>query len=153
MSATVVFRHDDAFTRSQFLLSCAHAHKSTRNDRVKLVPFVPSEPAEAFYPVAGLHPELFTHVPFGPFASTHTPVGRPAIQRGPFRCSVLFDVTESDTTRCGSLDRSRTHITNNAMGLHFHPTLHARAESGLMLRGVAWKTNSHIARGIPVFAL
>ncbi|KAF8172171.1 hypothetical protein K438DRAFT_1511715, partial [Mycena galopus ATCC 62051] len=36
----------------------------------------------------------------------------------------------------------RTHITNNAMGLHFHPTLHARAESGLRLQDVAWKTNS-----------
>ncbi|KAJ6564631.1 acyl-CoA N-acyltransferase [Mycena capillaripes] len=153
---------------------CFPVPASLQNDRVKLVPFVPSEHADAFFAVAGPHPDLFAYLPWGPFTSAHDFASTLIEQRiQPDRGIVLFavfDTTAPDAPQLagtiGLLDTSatnlsteigfvitlprfqRTHITGNAAGLLLHWTLDAPAEGGLGLRRVAWKANTQNARSV-----
>jgi len=39
------------------------------NERVKLTPFIPSIHAPGYFALSSSHPELYAHIPFGPFAT------------------------------------------------------------------------------------
>ncbi|KAF7377416.1 hypothetical protein MSAN_00163200 [Mycena sanguinolenta] len=153
---------------------CFPVPSSLQNDRVKLVPFIPSEHADAFIAVTKDRPELFLYLHWGPFPTAQDFVSTlidPRIQ--PDRGIILFAVFDKSTPDApqlagiiGLLDTSvanlsteigfvvtlpafqRTHVTANAVGLLLHWTLDTAAEGGLGLRRVAWKANSHNARSV-----
>ncbi|KAJ6516902.1 acyl-CoA N-acyltransferase [Mycena vitilis] len=153
---------------------CFSVPPSLQNDRVRLVPFVPSEHADAFFAVAGPHPELFTYFPWGPFTTASDFVSTLIEERiQPARGMLLFAVFDITTTGApqlagtiGLLDTStanlsseigfvltlpqfqRTHVTTNAAGLLLHWTLDGPTEGGLGLRRVAWKANANNARSV-----
>ncbi|KAJ7677905.1 acyl-CoA N-acyltransferase, partial [Mycena polygramma] len=136
----------------------------------------PSEHAEAFFAIAVPHPELFTYLPAGPFATASDFVST-VFERHvqPNRGIVLFAVFDTTTpdapqlagmiglfnTSAANLSTEigfvitlphlqRTHVTTNAAGLLLHWTLDAPADGGLGLRRVAWKANSNNARSVRV---
>ncbi|KAJ7850679.1 acyl-CoA N-acyltransferase [Mycena olivaceomarginata] len=132
------------------------------NDRVKLVPFIPSEHGDAFFAVASSHPELFAYLPVAPFDTAQDFVSA-IMEIQPDRGVVLFAVLDTSSpgavpqlagtigllatsptnlsTEIGfviTLPRfQRTHVTSNAVGLLLRWTLEAPAEGGLGLRRVA----------------
>ncbi|KAJ7176862.1 acyl-CoA N-acyltransferase [Mycena filopes] len=148
---------------------CFPVPAALQNERVKLVPFIPSEHADAFIATAGAHPDLFTYLPFGPFPTAQDFISTLIEQRiQPSRAMVLFAVFDllGDTQPqmagiIGLLDTSpenlsteigfvvtlpqfqRTHVTANAVGLLLRWTL-----EDLGLRRVAWKANAHNARSV-----
>ncbi|KAJ7176863.1 acyl-CoA N-acyltransferase [Mycena filopes] len=152
---------------------CFPVPATLENERVKLVPFIPSEHADAFFAAVGAHPELFAYTTFGPFASAQDFVSTYIEQRvQPSPGTVLFAVfdliggggTEQQFAGIiGLLDTSpanlsteigpvvtlpafqRTHVTANAMGLLLHWALDALEAGGLGLRRVAWKANANNA--------
>ncbi|CAA7263759.1 unnamed protein product [Cyclocybe aegerita] len=50
---------------------CFLVPKSIESERLALTPFIPSQHAELFMSQALLYPEVFSFLPFGPFADTH----------------------------------------------------------------------------------
>ncbi|KAJ7040923.1 acyl-CoA N-acyltransferase [Mycena alexandri] len=151
---------------------CFPVPPDLQSDRVKLVPFIPSEHADAFFAIAGAHPELFTYLPWGPFATAHDFVSTVIEQRiQPSPGMVLFAVFDTTVGPqlagiIGLLDTSaanlsteigfvitlprfqRTHVTSNAAGLLLRWALELPAEGGLGLRRVAWKANAHNTRSV-----
>ncbi|KAJ6598163.1 acyl-CoA N-acyltransferase [Mycena vulgaris] len=138
-------------------------------DRVKLVPFVPSEHADAFIAAVRGHDEVFAYLPWGPFASADDLLTTLVLGRiQPDRGSVLFAVLDKTAPGApqlagtiGFLDTSpanrsteigfvitlprfqRTHVTSGAVGLLLRFAL-----EGLGLRRVAWKANAWNARSV-----
>ncbi|KAF7369261.1 hypothetical protein MVEN_00253800 [Mycena venus] len=153
---------------------CFPVPANLKNDRVGLVPFIPSEHADAFFAAAGIRPELFTYLPWGPFDTAQEFVSTVIEKRiQPDRGMILFAVFDTSTPGkpqlagiIGLLDTSaanlsteigfvitlpqfqRTHVTTNAIGLLLHWTLDASLEGGLGLRRVAWKANAHNTRSV-----
>ncbi|KAJ7794753.1 hypothetical protein B0H14DRAFT_3093722 [Mycena olivaceomarginata] len=152
---------------------CFPVPPNLQNDRVKLVPFIPSEHADAFFAVAGAHPELFTYLTFGAQDFVTTVIEQ-RIQ--PDRGIVLFAVFDTSVAGAapqlagtiGLLDTSaanlrtevgfvitlprfqRTHVTSNAAGLLLQWALETPEAGGLGLRRVAWKANVHNAGSVRV---
>ncbi|KAJ7194859.1 acyl-CoA N-acyltransferase [Mycena pura] len=148
---------------------CFPVPPTLQNGRVKLVPFIPSEHADAFFAVAGTHPELFEYLPWGPFATTQDFVSTVIEQRiQPDRGMILFAVFDTSAPgepqlagTIGLLDTSpanlsteigfvitlpqfqRTHVTSNAAGLLLRWTLNGSADGGLSLRRIVWRANFH----------
>ncbi|KAJ7303767.1 acyl-CoA N-acyltransferase [Mycena albidolilacea] len=152
---------------------CFPVPPNLQNDRVKLVPFFPSEHADAFFAAAGAHPELFTYLTFGAQDFVTTVIEQ-RIQ--PDRGTVLFAVFDTSVAGAapqlagtiGLLDTSaanlstevgfvitlprfqRTHVTSNAAGLLLQWALETPEAGGLGLRRVAWKANVHNAGSVRV---
>ncbi|KAJ7100827.1 acyl-CoA N-acyltransferase [Mycena belliarum] len=143
------------------------------NDRVKLVPFIPSEHADPLFAGFQAHDTLFAYLLWGPFASAEdlltTLVDRvtadPAsllfavfhkkAQGGPALAGIigLFETSpESLATELAFLitlpQFQRTHITSNAIGLLLRWTLDTPAAGGLGLRRVAWKANARNTKSV-----
>ncbi|KAJ7687697.1 acyl-CoA N-acyltransferase [Mycena rosella] len=147
---------------------CFPVPQLLENDRVKLVPFLPSEHADAFFAAIRAHDALFTYLPWGPFASVDDLLATLIVGRiQPDPGSVLFAVLDKTapgapqlTGIIGLLDTSpahlstelgfvitlprfqRTHVTSGATGLLLRWALDALAAGGLGLRRVAWKANT-----------
>ncbi|KAJ7097528.1 acyl-CoA N-acyltransferase [Mycena epipterygia] len=153
---------------------CFPVPQELQNDRVKLVPFVPSEHADAFFAAVSGHDALFNYLPWGPFASAQdflATVVEGRIQPDPgMVLFAVFDKTPPGGPQLagtiGLLETSvahlnteigfvitlprfqRTHVTSSAAGLLLHFALDLPAAGGLGLRRVAWKANAHNANSI-----
>ncbi|KAJ7779144.1 acyl-CoA N-acyltransferase [Mycena metata] len=152
---------------------CFPVPAQLQTDRVKLVPFIPSEHAEAFFAIAGGHPELFTYLPWGPFATTHDFVSTVIEQRiqpnsgmtlfavfdtaqavGPQLAGIIVLLDTSAANLCTEIgvitlpQFQRTHVTGNAVGLLLRWALELPSEGGLGLRRVVWKANAHNTRSV-----
>ncbi|KAJ7489091.1 acyl-CoA N-acyltransferase [Mycena latifolia] len=150
---------------------CFPIPEQLENDRVKLVPFVPSEHADAFFAAVRAHDALFTYLPWGPFASADDLLATLVLGRiQPDPGSVLFAVLDKTAPggpqlagTIGLLDTSpanlstevgfvitlprfqRTHVTSGAAGLLLRFALDT-----LGLRRVAWKANVQNAQSVRV---
>ncbi|KAF5336232.1 hypothetical protein D9758_014360 [Tetrapyrgos nigripes] len=140
------------------------------NDRVKLVPFTPSEHADKVA-AASTEKRLWTYLPHGPFKDGADLIERfwgPVFRGNPnFLMWVIFDKTKPQAngdpsiaaimsyintvewdlwTEIGYIvvfpEFQRTHVTSNAVGLLMHYALDLPEDGGLGLRRVEWRANS-----------
>lgn len=142
------------------------------NDRIKLTPFIPSVHSASFFNHTNPHPEVYAHMPLGPFASPadftvnfFDVVVRPnptmtfyAVidkTRPPAEDSegalagilaYMNTSTVNQSTEIGFVITfppfQRTHVTSNAVGLLLQYALDPPAKGGLGMRRVQWQTSS-----------
>ncbi|KAL1745238.1 acyl-CoA N-acyltransferase [Schizophyllum fasciatum] len=150
---------------------CFPLPPSLENERVKLVPFVIEKHAQAFVALSEIHPDVFEHVPFGPWSSIEDMRAaiEPRILQDP--AAVLFAVLDkfagdaSDEggalAGCiGYLAASSANlsaelafvimlpssqgkgIASSASRLLMHLALDSSERGGLGLRRLEWRANS-----------
>ncbi|TRM60979.1 acyl-CoA N-acyltransferase [Schizophyllum amplum] len=144
---------------------CFPLPESIENDKVKLVPFVPSNFADEFAAASKDHPVLFTHLPYGPWQTGQEMTDaflEPSIHRNPG--VVLFAVLDklSNNALAGTLGYlnssavnlvteigyvtilpafQRTHVASNAVIVLMKYALD-QPPAGLGLRRLEWRANS-----------
>ncbi|KAL0579245.1 hypothetical protein V5O48_002749 [Marasmius crinis-equi] len=142
------------------------------NERVKIVPFIPSEHATLVFENWRAAPRLIDYLPFGPFETIETFMsefweGRLKKNFGD-ALFVIYDKTRSDengqplpagtiafinssapdlSTEIGCIvvfpQFQRTHITSNAVGLMMHYALDLPEEGGIGCRRLEWRANAN----------
>ncbi|KAK7462309.1 hypothetical protein VKT23_007910 [Stygiomarasmius scandens] len=166
MSAIPSANQDHSSERDNF---CFPIPDVLENDRVKLVPFIPSVHADKVA-ASSKEDRLWKYLPYGPFGHGADLVQRfwePAFRGNPSQLLfVAFDKTKPDengqpslaaimgyiNTAKGDLwteigfivvfpEFQRTHVTSNAIGLLMHYALDLPEDGGLGLRRVQWQAN------------
>ncbi|GAW01924.1 acyl- N-acyltransferase [Lentinula edodes] len=155
---------------------CFPIPDALENDRVKLVPFIPSKHAEALF--QAFDESTWNYLSYGPFTSTEqfveqfwekgmqvnpattsftildktSPVnGEPAI------AGLVSYINSSDRDACTEIGFvvilpkfQRTHVTSNMVGLLMHYALDLPEEGGLGLRRLQWVCNTKNAPSLKV---
>ncbi|XP_006456511.1 hypothetical protein AGABI2DRAFT_181115 [Agaricus bisporus var. bisporus H97] len=97
MSSTIVDEYNHNF--------CYPVPKVLENDRVKLIPFIPSKHAQPFVEATLPHPEVFKYLPVGPHTDVEhflTSFYDPIIHKNPgFMLFLLIDKTRPASTSAG----------------------------------------------------
>ncbi|KAJ2920569.1 hypothetical protein H1R20_g16524, partial [Candolleomyces eurysporus] len=135
------------------------------NDRLKLVPFVLSVHSKPFLELANKYPEVYTHIPWGPFedeATFNKFMDKIFFQDRGWVLFAILDKTSNGAlagalafiktypdhlnTEIGAVQIfppfQRTHVASNAVGLLLNYALNLPEEGGLGLRRVVWQANS-----------
>ncbi|KAJ3994880.1 acyl-CoA N-acyltransferase [Lentinula boryana] len=148
------------------------------NDKVKLVPFIPSKHAKAL--VKGFDENTWSYLSYGPFTSVEQFVedfwekgmrANPATtsftimdKAGPLEANgeppiagIVSYINSSDWDACTEIgfvvilpQFQRTHVTSNMVGLLMHYALDLPEQGGLGLRRLQWVCNAKNAPSLKV---
>ncbi|KAF5331918.1 hypothetical protein D9611_008911 [Ephemerocybe angulata] len=150
---------------------CYPLPKALENDRVKLVPFVPSIHAKEFFDLSSKYSEVYEYLPWGPFKDQDDfeSVFEERFRQNPtWMLFAVFDKTKpseafgEDGALAGAMGYinsmpvnlateigavivfppfQRTHVASNAVGLMLQYALNTPGEGGLGLRRIVWQAN------------
>ncbi|KAL0581110.1 hypothetical protein V5O48_000899 [Marasmius crinis-equi] len=146
---------------------CFPIPDALENERIKIIPFIPSEHADLVFEKWKASPQLCDHLPFGPYDSLQEFISD--LWEGRVKNSaaealfMIYDKTRLDekgkpspagsiayinssaehlATEIGCIvifpEFHRTHVTTNAVGLMMHYALDLPKDGGLGCRRVQW---------------